>query len=175
MLPSFTAAGPADAQAGQPLRLASNASPRVPTLDGSASPDMLQAIGEWFDRSVQGLNTGLHEGLVNFRQLGDHTRDAMSDAAAVAGAAATSTANSIATLPRARIIRRRELCPRAPNGGPDCVHAAVLACRASGFSGGSTVEVQSEEKCPVEVMMGQRRRQPGDCTTDTYIVQSLCQ
>lgn len=175
LLLSGLAVGPAAAESARPLVLAASdsaaatARPETPSRRGDV--DVLQQLGSWFDRSISGLNAGLHDGLTGVRQFGDHTRDALGGAAAAAG----STAASLASLPNARIVRRRELCQRAPNGGPDCQRASAVACNATGRAGGAPFEVQTEEKCPVEVLMGQRARWPGECTSETYVVQSLCQ
>jgi len=139
--------------------------------DGNAKADLFEQIGRWWDRSMNGLNAGMRDGLTDFRKLGDNTRDAVQGAATAAGSAAAS----FATLPNTRIIRRRQRCEPAANGGPDCQRAASAVCRAVGYSRGSSLEVQSEEQCPMEVLVSQRRPEPGECRIETYVLQSVCQ
>src|SRR5467141_4003615 len=78
--------------------------------------------------------------VVKFRRP-THPRDAASDAT-----------GAVMGLPNTRIVPVRERCAVAGNGGPDCQAAATAACRGKGFSTGKSLDTQSEQKCPAQVL-----------------------
>ena len=97
-------------------------------------------------------------------QLADQTRDAAKDAT-----------GAVIGLPNARIVPVRERCPVAGNGGPDCQAAATTACRGKGFGTGKSLDTQSEQKCPAQVLLTGRAPNDGECKTETFVTRALCQ
>jgi hypothetical protein len=74
-------------------------------------------------------------------------------------------------------VAGRELCPPAANGAPDCVAATVAMCRANGFGSGSSIDMQTEEKCPPAVTQPGPASPPPDesqCWLESYVIRALC-
>ena len=67
-------------------------------------------------------------------------------------------------LPVAGVANGRERCILAPNGAPDCRVAAEGLCRAKGYSGGTSVDFQTVEKCPPPYRVSSRNTPEGVCT-----------
>jgi hypothetical protein len=137
----------------------------------AASPPVFAELGRWIERAVRDLNDGLRHGLDRRPPSGE---EAIPLVTGTAGNRSTA-APGLMVLPQPRIVRQRAHCLRAPNGGPDCARAAATICQAQGFKSGASLEVQSEEHCPVEGLLAQRRPDPDLCRTETYVVRSMCQ
>ena len=82
---------------------------------------------------------------------------------------------AIVRLPGTRAIEVHQACPKAPNGAPDCVEAAVNACRGKGFNTGKPLDVSSSEKCVTTMWLSGQSR--GECRveTETILARALCQ
>jgi hypothetical protein len=109
--------------------------------------DILQAIGNWFERSWEKLHSGFSDARTNVEKFGREAGVAAKSTADVAKEAA----DAVGRIPGTRIVSARELCVRAPNGAPDCVAAANLLCRGRGFGSGTSLDTESAEKCPARV------------------------
>ena len=107
-------------------------------------PGFLQAIGRWFERSSEDLNTRAKTA----RDNAQGALDDMGEKAKAAAAAAKEAAEKLAKLPGSRVIDGRERCELAPNGFADCRAAAETICRAKGFTSGKSLDTQQAEKCP---------------------------
>jgi hypothetical protein len=83
--------------------------------------------------------------------------------------------DSVVGLPSTRATSGRERCARAQNGAPDCQAAAVALCRGKGFQTGKSLDTQSEQKCPAQVLLRGRPPSEVECRTETFVTRALCQ
>jgi hypothetical protein len=137
---------------------AAPASPQLP-----AGP--FGTFGRFIDESLQGLGQGLKG-----------AREQVDDLTGRAGSAAKDAAGSVTLRRPPSLVVGRERCPPAPNGAPDCVTATTAMCRASGFDSGSSVDMQTEQKCPAATPAGPASP-PADesqCWLESYVIRALC-
>ena len=127
-------------------------------------PGFVDAVGRWFDEGTTKFKSSLQGAQHSFDQFADQTRDAASDAT-----------GAVMGLPNTRIVPVRERCAVAGNGGPDCQAAATAACRGKGFSTGKSLDTQSEQKCPAQVLLRGRAPNDAECKTETFVTRALCQ
>lgn len=73
------------------------------------------------------------------------------------------------------IVKGRVACPRAPNGAPDCKAASDRLCQSKGFKTGKSLDTDAAQSCSAKAMMPGRKQEEGDCTTENYVTQALCQ
>jgi hypothetical protein len=148
-------------------------------------PGMLDSIGRWFKQSFGYVSSNVEGARDAVSGMGERSVGAAKDAAnAATGAAknaadaasgaAKDAAGAVARLPGARMAQGRELCDVAPNGAPDCRHAAEAICRAQGFASGSSLNIQSAKECPMEVVISRRERK-GTCPVNSYVTRAMCQ
>lgn len=158
-------------------------------------PGFIDAFGRWMQESTAGFNANLNAawGALPGKGMTDAATDAASNAArntadAAKGAAEASqgvanamgsvardTAGALSRLPAARIAVGRERCGIAPNGAPDCRFAAQALCRAKGYGGGNSVDVETAESCPPDASLARWRGETVTCATENYVTRSLCQ
>ncbi len=112
-------------------------------------PGFVEAIGRWLDDGTTKFRTDLQGAQQTFDQLTDQTRDAAKDATGAVVASA--------------------------GGGPDCQAAATAACRGKGFGTGKSLDTQSEQKCPAQVLLRGRAASDAECRTETFVTRALCQ
>src|SRR5262249_61638362 len=99
---------------------------------------------------------------------------AATSAANVASGAAKGAADAVTRPLTTRFATGRERCLVAANGAPDCRAAAEHLCKTAGYGGGSSVDMQSAEKCPARVyLLG--RQSPSDCSMEHYVTRAMCQ
>jgi len=127
-------------------------------------PAFVDTIGRWIDDSTTRFRIDLQDAQQTFDQLTDQTRDAAKDAT-----------GAVIGFPNMRVVLVRERCPVAASGGPDCQTAAVAACRGKGFTGGKSLDTQSEHKCPAQVLLRGRAPYELECRTETFVTRALCQ
>lgn len=125
----------------------------APPPPASSKPGMLDALNKWFDKSAAEL-----------KQSFDKT-----------GKAAKEATEALSKLPGARVIEARERCAIAANGSPDCVVTAEAICKSKGFTSGKSLETQATQKCPPRVWLSGRAPAEGECTTETFVLKSVCQ
>ena len=79
-------------------------------------------------------------------------------------------------LRRPSIVAGRERCLPAPNGAPDCVTATAVMCRASGYETGSSIDMQTEQKCPAVTPSGPTSPpiDQSQCWLESYVIRALC-
>jgi len=168
VLACLLAAGVAPAGAQEPP----GAQPDAPaaTAPAPAPPEApagpFGTIGRFLDNSFLGLSQGFKG-----------ARDQVDDLTGRAGNAATDAAGTVKGLRRPGVVAGREHCPKAPNGAPDCVAATLALCRANGFESGSSVDMQTEEKCPPTVTQPGPASPPTDeseCWLESYVIRALC-
>jgi hypothetical protein len=165
VLLSLTLAALAPAGAQEPPRAQPEppaAAPAPPPQPGPAGP--FGTIGRFLDESLQGLGQGLKG-----------AREQMDDLTGRAGSAAKDAASSI-PLRRPSIVAGHERCLPAPNGAPDCVTATAVMCRASGFETGSSIDMQTEQKCPAVTPSGPASPplDESQCWLESYVIRALC-
>lgn len=129
-------------------------------------PGFIDAFGRWIGTGVTNLNAGLNSA---WAPLGGAV-----DQASQAAKGAVDAAANVARLPAARLVTGRERCPVAPNGAPDCRAAAEAMCKASGFASGNSIDFQTTEKCPPQVLASRRPRPEGACTLENFVTRALC-
>ena len=127
-------------------------------------PGFVEAIGRWLDDGTTKFRTDLQGAQQTFDQLTDQTRDAAKDAT-----------GAVVGWPNVRIVPVRERCAASAGGGPDCQAAATVACRGKGFGTGKSLDTQSEQKCPAQVLLRGRAASDAECRTETFVTRALCQ
>jgi hypothetical protein len=73
------------------------------------------------------------------------------------------------------IAKGRVVCPIAANGAPDCKAASDKLCQSKGFKEGKSVDTDAAQNCSAKVMIPGRKQEEGDCKTENYVTQALCQ
>ena len=170
---------------------APQASPPVsaqPAKPRTNEPGLLNALGRFFEDSIDNLNTTLRgaRGRVDdagtragaaARDATEVARDAARDAAGAARGAtdvARDAADTVVRLPGTRIVTGRTRCELAPNGAPDCRTAANAMCRTGGHTSGRSLDIQSAERCPGRVVLSGRTEEDA-CRTETFVTRAVCQ
>jgi hypothetical protein len=160
-------AGFAAADGGQPLQLAAFT---MQAESRTAEAGMLERISRWFDKSVTDFNDGIKGAFGGLGRAGEHTREAARSATTGVGGSAGSL-----TLGDMHIIDKRQACPTAGNGAPDCTRAAIMVCRSKGFTNGRSFETRSEAKCSAAALLARHAGHPTVCRNETFVLRSLCQ
>lgn len=73
------------------------------------------------------------------------------------------------------IVKGRVACPVAPNGAPDCKLASVKLCQSKGYKDGKSLDTDAAQSCSAKAMIPGRKPEEGDCRTENYVTQALCQ
>ncbi len=154
----------------------SKPAPTPPTRETTPAyePGMLDSVGRWFKDSFSRLSTNVEGAGESLGGWGARASGAAKEAADAAKEAADAAKEAVAKFPNARMIDGRERCTIAPNGGPDCRKAAETVCRSKGFSSGSSLEIQSAQKCPARVWIS-GKSEPGDCEVQSFVTRAMCQ
>jgi hypothetical protein len=163
VLLSLMAAALAPAGAEEP-RAQPEPPPAAAPAPQPAPPGPFGTIGRFLDESLQGLGEGLKG-----------ARDQMDDITGRAGSAAKEAAPSL-PLRRPGIVAGRQRCLPAPNGAPDCVTATAVMCRANGYETGSSIDMQTEQKCPAVTASGPASPplDESQCWLESYVIRALC-
>ena len=122
------------------------------------APGLLNEIGRWFDQSLDSMTSGWNNARETVGSLGDRAGEA---------------AKTMTRMPTTSIITGREHCLRSGTGGPDCAQATDTLCRSKGFAGGTSLHIQSEQKCPVWGWIA-GEKPVGRCGTETYVTSAVC-
>lgn len=138
--------------------------PAASAANSLPRPGFVDAIGRWLDDGTTRFKSDLQGAQQTFDQLADRTRDAAKDAT-----------GALIGFPNVRIVPVRERCAVTAGGGPDCQAAASAACRGKGFSTGTSMDTQSEQKCPAQVLLRGRAAGAAECRTETFVTRALCQ
>jgi len=167
-------AGDSPAQTA-PAPTAPAPTPLAPPAPGEAPAErsnpsgLLGAIGRFFDDSMDNMASGWNSARDAVGDLGGQATEAAKGAAD----AARDAAATVARLPGTSFVSGRQLCVRTGNGGPDCDAATEALCRSKGFTTGTSMHIQSEQKCPVWGWIN--GKQPiGRCGTATYVTSAMC-
>jgi hypothetical protein len=73
------------------------------------------------------------------------------------------------------MVTGRAACVVATNGAPDCKAGADRLCQSKGYKEGKSLDTDAAEKCSPKVFLPGRKREPGDCKTENYVIRALCQ
>ena len=73
------------------------------------------------------------------------------------------------------MVSGRAACVVAANGAPDCKAGADRLCQTKGFKEGKSLDTDAAEKCSPKAYIPGRKREPGDCKTENYVIKALCQ
>jgi hypothetical protein len=154
------------APAGEPQQQGSAAPDAAP---GPPKPGLLGTIGRWLDDSIGGVASGLGSARDTVGNIGAQATDAAKGAAGVARDAAAGVARVPAGVP----VTGRAHCVRTAGGGPDCPHAANTLCWIKGYTSGTSLHIQSEQKCSLSAWV-KGETEIGKCTTETYVTSAMC-
>jgi hypothetical protein len=140
-------------------------------------PGLFGAIGRWMDDSIGNVRSGWSSTRDAVGGLGNRAGDAAKGAAGAArdaaGAARDAAAAAAGAITPGSLVTGRQHCIRAANGGPDCEAASEVLCRTKGFTTGSSLHIQSEQKCPVWGWIN-GEKPVGKCNTETYVTRVMC-
>src|SRR5690349_5345127 len=136
----------------------------------NAAPEggVIGDIGRWFDRSVSSIgdyfkNAG--------KEVDEFNRKAGAAAKATAGAAADA-ADTVARIPKTRVVSGHQNCPVADNGAPDCGSAADKLCQSRGLKSGTSLGVTSARECPARALVGHREAK-AECRDVTFVTRAV--
>lgn len=73
------------------------------------------------------------------------------------------------------VVKGRVVCPVAANGAPDCKAASDKLCQSKGYKEGKSLDTDAAQTCSPKAMIPGRQPEPGDCRTDNYVTQAVCQ
>lgn len=132
--------------------------PSAPETTPAHQPGMVDKVGRWFKDSFGRLGSSVDGARTSLGGLGDSASDA---------------ADAVARLPNARVVEGHARCAIAANGAPDCRKAAEAVCKNKGFGSGSSLNIQSAQKCPARAWLG--RAEPGDCEVQSFVTRAMCQ
>jgi hypothetical protein len=133
-------------------------------LNSMPGPGLVDTISRWFDDGTNKFKSDLRGAQQTFDQFADQTRGAAKDAT-----------GAVMGLSNTRIVPVRERCAVAGSGGPDCQAAAIAACRSKGFTTGKSLDTQSQQKCPAQVLLRGRAPNDDECRIETFVTRALCQ
>jgi len=135
----------------------------------SGTPDLFSALGQWVDDSIGRMTSGWNNARDTVGGLGDRANEAAKGAAD----AARDAAATVVRIPTTSIVTGHEHCVRTASGGPDCLAATETLCRSKGYASGSSLHIQSEQKCPVWGWIA-GSKPVGKCGTETYVTSAMC-
>jgi hypothetical protein len=132
--------------------------PSAPRRD--ENPGLINEIGKLFEKTKSLLPPLKSPG------------EAMDDL----NAGAKGAGDSLSNLARpSTMVSGRAACTVAANGASDCKAGADKLCQSKGYKEGKSVDTDAAEKCSPKVFIPGRKREPGDCKTDNYVIKALCQ
>jgi hypothetical protein len=159
---------------------AQDTKPNPPPPDAAPAyqPGMLDSVGRWFKDSYSRFSSNVEGARGTINDLGGRASGAAKDAADAAkdaAAAAKDATDALVRLPNARVVDGRERCTMAANGAPDCRQAAEAVCKSKGFGSGSSLDIQSAQKCSARVWLSRRQSDPGACEMQSFVTRAVCQ
>jgi hypothetical protein len=132
--------------------------PSAPRRD--ENPGLINEIGKLFEKTKSLLPPLKSPG------------EAMDDL----NAGAKGAGDSLSNLARpSTMVSGRAACTVAANGASDCKAGADKLCQSKGYKEGKSVDTDAAEKCSPKVFIPGRKREPGDCKTENYVIKALCQ
>ena len=58
---------------------------------------------------------------------------------------------------------------------PDCKAASVKLCQTKGYKDGKSLDTDAAQSCSAKAMIPGRKPEEGDCRTENFVTQALCQ
>jgi len=132
--------------------------------------DTISDIGAWFDRSITSIGDYFRNA---GKEVDKFNRQAGAAAKATAGAA-VDAADTVARIPKTRVVSGHQNCPIADNGAPDCSAAADKLCQSRGLKSGTSLGVTSARECPARALAGHRDAK-AECRDVTFVTRAVCQ
>src|SRR5260370_19178292 len=143
-----------------PLAAPPEAAPAPPAPAREENPGLINEIGKLFDKLPS-----LKSPQETIEDLNPRAKDA-----------AQGASDSLSRLAKpASMVSGRMICPASANGPPDCKLGADKLCQSKGYQEGKSLNTDSAETCSAEVLVPGPARKPGDCRTDNYVTNALCQ
>ena len=132
--------------------------PAPPPAERS-NPGLVEEIGKLLKDSASGLRSTLPSPGQALDGLNSSAKDA------------TDSLKRIAPLSGQTMATGRALCPAAANGSPDCKLAAEQLCKEKGYGSGSSVDIESTQKCSAKAYFSGQ----GACRTENFVTRAMCQ
>jgi hypothetical protein len=169
--------------AAQDMQLAQAPPPAPPSAPQPAEtarpkafePGFLDAVGRFLGESVSDLNKGAQDVIGALGNKAGDVAKGTADAAKDAAGATADAVNSAVRLPAGQMTSGRARCVPVQDGAPDCQAAAEALCRSKGFATGSSVDIQSEQKCSAQVWLSGRGPSASRCRNEPFVTRALCQ
>lgn len=160
---ALVAATTASSQQSQPQpQVAPSQQPAAPAGPPSAprgNPGLVEELGKLLKDSASGLRSTLPTPGEAFEGLNSSAKDT------------TDSLKRIAPLSGQSMAAGRTLCPTAANGAPDCKLAADQLCKEKGYAGGSSVDVESTQKCSAKAYFSGQSA----CRPENFVTRAVCQ
>jgi hypothetical protein len=120
------------------------------------NPGLINELGKLWDKSISSLPKikSPSETLEDIKGAGENLSNMAKPSTMVSGRAA---------------------CVVASNGAPDCKAGADKLCQSKGYKEGKSLDTDAAEKCSPKAYIPGRKREPGDCKTENYVIKALCQ
>lgn len=141
---------------------APSAQPAPPPAE-PGNPGLVEEIGKLLKDSASGLKSTLSGS--------GQALDGLNSTAKNAAKGATDGLRRIAPLSGQTMATGRTLCPAAANGAPDCKLAAEQLCKEKGYGSGSSVDIESTQKCSAKAYFSGQ----GACRTENFVTRAMCQ
>ncbi|MGO4715857.1 hypothetical protein [Bradyrhizobium sp. 2TAF24] len=88
---------------------------------------------------------------------------------------AKDATDSLTRLSKGKMVAGRVKCPVAANGAPDCKSAAAKLCTDKGYKDGQSLDSDSAESCPANVLLSGKKEDLGECRVENFVIRALCQ
>lgn len=129
-------------------------------------PEVVDAIGRFIGESISNVGAGVKG-----------AGDTIGGATSAAGDVAKGIGDAAGTVAKlgSNVAAGWERCIVAPNGAPDCSGASLLLCRAKGFAQGSSLDITSARKCPMQMYREGRAPNDRECVDESFVSRAVCQ
>lgn len=135
------------------------APPPAPPAPARGNPGLVEELGKLLKDSTSGLRSTLPNPGEALDGLNSSAKDA------------TDSLKRIAPLSGQSMATGRTLCPAAANGAPDCKLAADQLCKEKGYASGSSVDVESTQKCSAKAYFSGQSA----CRPENFVTRAVCQ
>ncbi|MEW6641531.1 MAG: hypothetical protein AB1586_13570 [Pseudomonadota bacterium] len=88
---------------------------------------------------------------------------------------AKDATDSLTRFSKGKVVAGRVKCPTAANGAPDCKSAAARLCTDKGYKDGQSLDSDSAESCPANVLLSGKKEDLGECRVENFVIRALCQ
>lgn len=134
------------------------AAPAAAETPPREKPGLVEEFGQLLKDSASGLTSVLPSPRKAMEGLNSGTKDAADRLKQMAPSGQS-------------MVGGRAMCPAAANGAPDCKVAADQLCKQQGYKEGSSVDIESAQKCSAKAYFS-----GGDaCQTENFVTRAVCQ